>query len=67
MSYREGEYVYADETAAYMHFLSISSRETWGTMTMREWRLRPNNQMVSWDAWCKKHRPTLSKDKIDGQ
>lgn len=60
MTYRQGENVYADETAAYMHFISISSRETWGTMTMAEWRTAPNNQMVSWDQWCAKHRPSTA-------
>lgn len=57
MSYRDGEYVYADETAAYQYFISTNSRETWGTMTMAEWRKRPTSQMVSWEDWCKLHRP----------
>ncbi len=57
MTYRDGQFLFADEQAAYEYFLSSNSRETWGTMTMEEWRTAGKDQWIQWDEWCAIHRP----------
>lgn len=56
MTYREGEFVYADEETAFRAFIGRAHPASWGTMTIAEWKVRPTNQSVSWEEWCKQHR-----------